>query len=444
MWRRASGRSVDRETVMQGSEPLVDVSPQGRAGGDGKGGGYSGPVNYFSVARQEAVLFGAVRSCVEFIVSDVVQAIVEDMRVVDRKGETVERPDTEALLILFRELSDGVNPTSGILANVLTDFLLSGDGLLGLVRGYRGNVTGLRRIIRSTASITGLTDGSVVYRGRLEGQGNRYFDVLQRDVVRVTWSDLTGNSGYDKWNVSPVGGLAASIGLEANQFVMRWFKANRNMGIHFGFSEILNKNQIVENVDTLASSAASNKPYVTQGNVGASVLDTSRQPRTVSELVELMVRDVCRVYGVPTPFIAIDVQLLGSGIETLRRMWLQRLRSYVNRVLNPLSAQILPRGLRFDVNYRRFIVADYAAAVAIIGATGGAPGVKPSLSTGEHRELLGYSKELPPELAEELRAFRESSKDKEPAAAPAQDEDEDGDDGDDGENEDEEVAIRVR
>ena len=130
---------------------------------------------------------------------------------------------------------------------------------------------------------------------------------------------------------------------------------------------------------------------------GAKVenLKTLPQDAETSTLRDQEVESIGRVYGIPPPLMGLNTTQWGSGISELARLfWKFAGRPAMNRLLQPMSFRLLPKGQDFAVNELEILRGDTVALTALINATKG-QSPDPILSRRENRSMLGVNWDFP-------------------------------------------------
>lgn len=358
-------------------------------------------------SRSMALRVGALHRCVTLISSTVAELIANTAHVVDFDRTRMSRQPVD-LLHMIRSSPDGYNSGYGFLEDLMMDLLLDGNALMVVDRMTRKPLR-LKRMIPSTAQIV-KKSGRLLYHGEVTGPMENprmdYFD--SQDVVHARWADATGRdmaptrSGRAGFAASPL--VALGDDLHVSREIVRWiakFYDQQGGALKSDHAVIypdpVPPDQQKDVIAGLAEYAAYRKTMVLFGGAKLENLKTLPQDAETSTLRDQETENIGRVYGIPPPLMGLHTTQWGSGISELARLyWKFSGRPIMNRLLQPMSLRLLPKGQEFAVNEVEMLRGDMAALTALITATKAGPSGEPAvLSRKEHRMIIGFDSDFP-------------------------------------------------
>ena len=337
----------------------------------------------------------------------------------NRDGEVVETDRARRILDLFEHSPDGMTASHTWIEDWVTDYLVEGNALCEVVRGYRNGIMGLHRLSSWDANTVIASNGMTVYRARKIGGApiNEYREIAEMNVVHSRWGRMlryAASQSVNRWNfaAAPVRLMrpALEIGLAGDRYIKEWFDGiNSSIGI--SFEDRLRPEQFKEvqaQIDSTTSSSRRRKPLV----VGSKAMFTNLQNNAASKdqamLREFQVSDIARIYGIPGPIIGQNVTQWGQGIEALAKFfWKFCIRQHIDRMLAPVKFQLLLPGQRFEVDPTELLRGDIADIATLITAVSGDAQRDQIATTEEMRNWMGLPVE--PEKGE-LRMAQQDDK----------------------------------
>ena len=359
--------------------------------------------------RTKALRVGALYRCVTLIASTVSELIANTAHVVDFDRTRLESQPVD-LLHLIRSSPDDEISGLTYLEDLMMDLLLEGNALAVIERGPGGQPRRLKRMMVRTAQVV-KKKGRLLYYGEIAGPMEKaapgYVD--SKSVVHARWADSTGRdcaptrSNRAGFAVSPLEPLADD--LLVSREIVRWiakFYDTKGGSLKSDHAVIYpdpvapkEQDKVIE---SLAKYALTRSSMVLFGNPRVESLKTLPQDAETSNLRDQEIENIGRVYGIPPPLMGLHVTQWGSGISELTRLyWKFAGRPAMNRLLQPLSLRLLPRGQEFAVSEIEMLRGDMAALTSLITATRGQGGEPPILGRQEQRSMIGVDTPFPEE-----------------------------------------------
>ena len=322
------------------------------------------------------------------------------LRIRDREGEVVETDMARRVLDLFEHSPDGITPAHTWIEDWATDYLVEGNALCEVVKGYRGKLYGLNRLSVWDANTIATKDGSTVYRAREIGAKytNDFREIAEMDVMHSRWARTlrySASQQANRWNFAPAPvrlmRVALEVGLAGDKAIQDWFAGSKaNVGI--AFKERLNPSQFEQVQSQISKSSDRRRPIIVGADATFTNLQNNAATKDQAMLREFQVSDVGRIYGTPGPIIGQAVTQWGEGIESLAKFfWKFGIRQHINRMLAPAKMRLLEPGQRFEVDPTELLRGDIADIAMLITAASGDAQRDQIATIEEMRNWMGLS-----------------------------------------------------
>ena len=274
----------------------------------------------FRISARKAEAVSVIHRCVSLI-SGTVQKLVtpDNLRVENRKGSIIETRAALRSMALLSESPDGENPASEMLARVFTDMLVFGDGLIAIDRSFDGTPVKLVPLCRQNAR-------TLYRRGILYYEATPLFGPSAASPVRYPRSSIIRAAIPNFDHIGPQDGLswapieqlssALQIYLEGDDYISDFFRTGILSNVQLNIERA--EQPTPEQAEQIRQAAFKKGPIVTY-QTKAVPLNLTQNIKDITALRTAEVLNIARYYGVPSSYINEEENLIGSGIEALRR-----------------------------------------------------------------------------------------------------------------------------
>ena len=223
-------------------------------------------------------------------------------------------------------------------------------------------------------------------------------------MIHARWSRATQPQGsqYELFSRAPLRALRANnrAGQELDQYVAARFAPGAwKSGVVLGWDKVGRIG--ARGSDKLFRGlgrrwyGAWNKPFFFGDKLQAQMLEPKIAEMQTAEMVALQVRNAARIFRIPPIMLGEDSgSLAAAGVEQMSRLFWSSAKSFIYRVLAPLSTRLLNRGEQFTIDESAFVRGDADGTARLLTAVAqGARmmGVEPDLNRNERRHMLGAS-----------------------------------------------------
>lgn len=351
------------------------------------------------LGRRTAVTYAIVHRCVSLLGGIVSRLVVDTVHVIDRDRRRVRTRRASALVDVLRESIDGIEPASSTIEDIVADYGLDGNSFLLPVR-QDGEAVRFSRLAMHTSSAAAILSrlGTWSYHLTPVRSYGEQVRVDEREIVHVRWPRMGWagtTSGRDAVAEAPIRVLRPAIaaGVEADAYVLDWFRRARHSRIHIDYELSDLRGEITEQQQKqlrkkLEKAFNSGRLMLSLGGKISSVSDAPDEKYSAAAR-DYQIADVSRFYGLPAPTVGLNLTSWGSGIEELSRIaWRYGVSQHVARFLSPFSARCLPRGQALAVNPHWLVAGDSKALRELIHALDD-PQRDPLATRAELREMAG-------------------------------------------------------
>lgn len=326
-----------------------------------------------------------------------------ELRVQDRDGKTVSNKGTKRLIRIMTELPDGVLDAYNYWTRVSYDYLTFGNALQ-TVRRSGNNPSRLVRMLPDGFKVHDVKNGEgLVYELNYCATGNGATEIDEypfTSVIHSMWPIPAGKGQY--CGASPINLInrAIEIALKSDKYVDDFFEGGPTGALRSRTAITIppnsSINEIKEFLENMEASANNRTPAILLDGMTLQNFKDDPADDELTKLREFQVREISRVYGFPAPLVGEQVTQWGSGIEELARLaWKFGFRQFVDAILNPLSARLLPWGQRFAINEVELLRGDTKALTDLIDKMLNHNAMRIS----EARNITGLPADMPPEHA---------------------------------------------
>ncbi len=323
----------------------------------------------------------------------------------DANGDRVDNRATKQILELLLHSPDGELPPGQWFGDVMADLLLEGNALLLPLRGSAGRVLGVHRMNVWDATTIDTTSGSYAYRMRPVHKPGEVRTYTLGQVAHARWPLLLEGYGGQRYRFapSPVYAIrkALAVALAGDEHVRRWFRGGGGNRATVGVSiqgriTEEQRQQLRTYLGSLtATESQGDEPLIMGDGATFTNLQQTVGGAMVDSLRAFQVREVSRLYGVPSVLLDDVATTWGSGIAELARLlWKFGASQHIERLLDALSLRLLPLGARFSASPMALVRGDPVALAPLITSVQGDAQRDPVMTREEIRvHLLGLDRE---------------------------------------------------
>ena len=320
--------------------------------------------------------------------------------------QKVDNRRTDRVMELLTHSPDGgVTPALNFIEDVMADYLLDGNGLVGPIFASNMMPVALVRY-RPHGAYTVINDGPVTYwvQRALSRDGMQYM-IPARDMIHIRWPLLQRGflAEHQRMYFSP-----APISLFARQ-IMTGLLQDAYMEGRFDKAPLssLMVNYMVDDskaggrplptpdqtkmiADTLAMTAKQSAVMVGFGAQGSEVSSSPVHEHAL-EARSKLVEAVAGMYGLPTPLMSLPLGQWTRGVneQVMKMAWRTGIRPHMDRLLAALKTRLLMPGERFEVDPSEFIRGDASGISEMLTAMQGDAQRNPIASLSELRRMAG-------------------------------------------------------
>ena len=373
-----------------------------------------------NAGRLRLIKSSPVQAAVRLISTSVADLVCNTLCIVDELGERVEPTTAQAeVLNLLRYEPNVMEDGYGFIANVTADFVLEGNGLIGIDRvGQR--VNRLYRLMPRDARVGRDSMGGTYYTGPVSMMGGTGMTFNRMNLIHARLVNFEGDDASESrrgFVKGPVYTLAQTMLINGylDEYIVRYFTSDAN-GIRMFIRATGNIGK--EETKTARDYVAE----VAKKNRGLAYLDHRFEPvaaqisaidSSMAALRTFQVREASRIFGVPVPMLGEEKS--GTSIAALKQdFWHNCVKPAVNTLLAAMTAKLLnqrngPKGHRFAVNPMEMFKGDPELLAKMLPALGDAqrPGI---LRPTEMRQFGGLPAAMPEETETDRQVYEDLAK----------------------------------
>ena len=373
-----------------------------------------------TVNRRAAVGYSPLRRAVSLIAGSGARIITNGLlRIETSVGAGRVEPTglEQELLLKIAESVDGGSMASRIFfEDCIADYCMAGNALIGYERNTRGEVGDMQRL-RVPGAYTEQTSSGMLYVTYTD-EGQREYR-SERNVIHCRWPDLEGSfaerthqfSRRSRRNYpfaqSPIltRGHPLTIAMMAMDAVAQYYATlppdiamnlDKEMALKFSFDQM---KEMAD--DSKARYAEAQRILATFGSQ-TTKLGVTPFDRVPKELLEFILRDVSRIYGVP-PILLEEHADRAPGVmveQMAYHFWKFGLKDHVGRFIDPMSLRLLRKGRRLVVDEMDFLQGNVALKDALVAALGGGQGGRANATEEEVRRMISLPRDRNPDDTE--------------------------------------------
>ena len=323
----------------------------------------------------------------------------------DRMDEKIENRRTMAILNLFvHSVDGGITPGATFVEDVMTDYLLDGNGLV--VPTEINMIPRLLTRYRPHGAHTFRDGGPLAYQA-LRAHGNGTLETVSaRDMMHVRWPlkqrGQLGEHGREYFAPAPVTLFARAMvtAILQGSYVERryrhaptaqvWVDYERLPAANAQFATPEQRGEVQERLATRLFNAPAFVAF------GGSMSEMSSAPvhEHVMEAREYQLRETAGIYGLPLPLLgaAIGQWTRGVNEQVMKMAWRTGISVHLRRFLVPFQTRLLLPGERFVVDPTELVRGDSSAVAELINALQGDAQKDPVASREELRHISGLAR----------------------------------------------------
>ena len=396
------------------------------------------------IARQPAVARAAT-----LISSKGAALIRETLFIADDQGNRVEpTPSQRRLLSLLKQAPNPNENAHAFLQGAFLDYLMDGNALLG-ARLSSAQIVRIDRLVSDTAQIARSPDSDNDYYF-----GMRVLDPFSQEVfpkmnvAHVRYPNLLGVESVDNrrgfsQGIPEMLYQSLRIGGRLDDFVNEYYDSDvHRLRLALGSDKRLDDKVIASYRKYVNNEAKRKQPFLfLRDGMTPQKIDVAAMDSNAATLQMFQVKAVARAFGIAPHHLAEEKSSV--PIEVLHRnLYSTGLEAHVHAFLSEMTHRFLNRinarqGYHFQIDPTFLTRGDTVAITGLINALKG-DAQSPMLATsGEIREMIGKSAEMPDDPNEErIRKWLEERQSG-MAPPPAEEGGDQMDQGDDDETEDE-------
>ena len=367
--------------------------------------------------RAALVQSSPIQASVRLIATSVADLITNTLYIVNDDDERVEPNTTQREIInLLRYQPNVYEDGYGFVANVVTDMLMEGNGLIGIERvGQR--VNSLYRMLPRDTKVGTNNFGEDYYSGEIAMVHGSGMVFNRRNMVHCRIVNFEGyNSSDDRKGFvkGPVQTLYRTMQINGylDDYIVNYFSSDAN-GIRLfmrGTDEI-GQQKLIETRKYVGEIAKQNKGMAfIQHALEPIPVQVSAIDQSMAALRTFQIREASRIFGVPVPMLGEEKS--GTNIAALKQdFWQNCIKPHTNTLLSAMNMKLLnqrnaSKGFRFAVDPTEMIKGDPDTMAKLLPALGDAqrPGV---LSPTEWRRAGGWETEMPEENETDRRVYKD-------------------------------------
>lgn len=370
------------------------------------------------ISRRKASGYAPLRRAVSLIAGAGARILTNGMMRIETSvgGKRVDPTGIEQdLLLKIAESVDGGRTASRIFfEDCFADYCFTGNALIGFGRSMRGEIGDMERL-RVTGAQTEMTAEGMLY-GTYDDEGHLKWR-SERNVIHCRWPDLEGafserpNQYYNRsrrdypFAQSPIltQGHPLTIAVLMMESVADYYASPPpDLGLNINkelIGQVLKFPQIKETVDDAQAQYRKVGKLFATGGADVKKFSLTPLDRVPEEILTFVLRDVSRIYGVPTILLEeLADRVPGTMVEQLaNQFWKFGLKDHVGRFVDPMSLRLVRRGHRLVADEIDFLQGNVTLKDALVAALGGGQGSKANSSREEVRRMIGLPRDMDPD-----------------------------------------------
>ena len=334
--------------------------------------------------------------CIEFIAGSLARLICDpdSLMVLDDKGNHSTSNRAKRAINLLTKSPDNVIPANTFIEDLVSDYLINGNGLVGIDSYENGAANRLLRFESEGAYTTYTAEGLVYYMKDSYNPAGALRGVPADKIAHIRWPMLGMARGSNRsmFAKPPIQLMRPSVnvGLYADNYVRDWFRDGGNQAsIAIIFEDDVDSPEVQKEFKDNLAKRRSRTPLILGNNAKVQSLDSDAQNKDLAELRRFQIMEVARFFSIPPA-------VLGEGdIDEAANLgqiaWRFGLQNHTARVLSALSFRLLNNNERFDVDPLTFTRGDpeAIAKLATVARTG--PNGTGDMTREEFRRMLNLA-----------------------------------------------------
>lgn len=377
----------------------------------------SGGPNSRHATRSTLIGSSPIQASVRLIATSIADLITNTLYIVDENDDRIE-PNTSQreILNLFRYHPNPLEDGYGFIANVVTDMLMDGNGLIGIDRvGQR--VLHLYRMIPRDAKVGTNRLGDDFYTGAIWLVHDTGMVFNRDNMVHARLINFEGfNSSDDRKGFvkGPIHTLKRTMQINGylDEYIEKYFTSDANgLRMFVKATDAIGKDDIKETRAYVQSIAKKSSGVAFLSHALEPVsLTTTAIDQSMAALRTFQIREASRIFGVPVPMLGEEKS--GTNIAALKQdFWQNCIKPHANTLLAAMSMKLLnqrnaSKGFRFAVDPTEMIKGDPETMAKLLMALGDAQRPGP-LSPTEWRKAGGWEAAMPDETETDRRVYRD-------------------------------------
>ena len=370
-----------------------------------------------SATREKLIQSSVIQASVRLIATSIADLITNTLYIVNDDGDRID-PNTaqREILNLLRYHPNPFEDGYEFVANVVTDMLMEGNGLIGIDRiGQR--VNRLYRMIPRDAKVGTNSLGDDFYTGPIwmVQRGGMVFN--RSNMVHARLINFEGyNSSDDRKGFvrGPIHTLQRTMLINGylDEYIERYFNSDANgIRMFVKATDAIGKDDIQSTREYVRKIAKQNSGVAFLSHALEPVsMTTTAIDQSMAALRTFQIREASRIFGVPVPMLGEEKS--GTNIAALKQdFWQNCIKPHANTMLAAMSMKLLnqrnaSKGFRFAIDPTEMIKGDPETMAKLLLALGDAQRPGP-LSPTEWRRAGGWESAMPEETDTDRRVYKD-------------------------------------
>lgn len=367
--------------------------------------------------RSKLIQSSVIQASVRLIATSIADLITNTLYIVNDDDDRID-PNTAQteILNLFRYHPNPFEDGYEFIANVVTDMLMEGNGLIGIDRvGQR--VNRLYRMIPKDAKVGTNSYGDDFYSGPVWLIHNSGMVFNRSNMVHARLINFEGyNSSDDRKGFvkGPVHTLQRTMLINGylDEYIEQYFTSDANgLRMFVKATDAIGKEDIEKTRAYVKEIARKNRGVAFLTHALEPVqMTTTAIDQSMAALRTFQIREASRIFGVPVPMLGEEKS--GTNIAALKQdFWQNCVKPHANTLLAAMSMKLLnqrnaSKGFRFAVDPTEMIKGDPETMSKLLMALGDAQRPGP-LSPTEWRKAGGWQAAMPEKTDTDRRVYEE-------------------------------------